>query len=144
MQQQTTINELVTMQGLFTEAIAHIEVDETEPNTGTTNKVWLPIRDSVITRTTRRDEAVVWIIQPAGVHQRIHVADQAPVTVIYRDVDPGRFTGHLPPPQHPQQQPGWHAPAAPPAQAPPAHTPGPPPAAPHRPAAPWNTPPPHP
>ncbi|MEU6071904.1 hypothetical protein ABZ864_47675 [Streptomyces sp. NPDC047082] len=133
MQTQTTINELPTMQTLFS-AVDHITVPETHPDTGNTQEVTLP--PPIIRRTERRDGTPVWILTPPGYPERIFVADQAPVTVYFKDVDPGRFTGHLPPqPQpQPQQAPStWQQPTTAPAAAPA------PPAAPHqRPAAPWT------
>ncbi|MEV6653969.1 hypothetical protein [Streptomyces sp. NPDC051219] len=121
MQYQTTINELFDMQGLFS-VVDHIKVPETDPSTGITEEVVLP--PPLIRRSTRRGDTVVWILTPPGLHERIFVADRAAVTVYFKDVDPGRFTGHLPPQAAPQQ-----APAAWPQQ----------PAAPQRrPAAPWT------
>ncbi|MFE7777733.1 hypothetical protein ACFU5O_28305 [Streptomyces sp. NPDC057445] len=153
MQHQTTINELFNMQGLFS-TVDHIKVPETDPNTGTCEEVILP--PPLIRRTVRRDATVVWVLTPPGIHERIFVADQAPVTVYYRDVDPGRFTSPHPPQQAAPQQappaptawqqqqpaPAHQAPAhqAPAHQAPaPGHYPAPQPAAtPQRPAAPWT------
>ncbi|MFG3207378.1 hypothetical protein [Streptomyces sp. NPDC048192] len=141
MQHETTVNELARVQGLFS-TVDHITVPETDPNTGITNEVTLP--PPLIRRTKRRDDTTWWILTPPGIHERIIVADHAPVTVYLKDVDPGRFTGHLPPQQpatYPaqqqppaawQQQPTTHpAPPQPTATAQPA-------AAPHRPAAPWT------
>lgn len=82
----------------------------------------------------------MWILTPPGIHERIFVADQAPITVYLKDADPGRFTGHVPqqttaphqttaPAPWPQQQPA----AYPPQQ----QAPAPQAAAPQRPAAPW-------
>lgn len=131
MKHETTINELAGFAGLFS-IVDHITVPETDPNTDITEEVTLP--PPLIRRSRRRDDTVVWILTPPGVNERIFVADQAPVTVYLKDVDPGRFTGHIPT-QAPAQQP---APAAYPAQhqAPAAHQPA---AAPQRPAAPWST-----
>ncbi|WP_330342641.1 hypothetical protein [Streptomyces sp. NBC_00557] len=146
MQHETTINELARVQGLFS-TVDHITVPETDPNTGITEEVTLP--PPLIRRTRRRDGSTWWILTPPGIHERIIVADQAPVTVYLKDVDPGRFTGHLPPQQpapHPtQQQPQapttWQPqPATYPAQQQPPATQPPTaqaPAAPQRPAAPW-------
>ncbi|KNE81401.1 hypothetical protein AB0B04_18775 [Streptomyces xinghaiensis] len=144
MRHETTINQLPEFQGLFT-VVDHITVSETDPNTGTTEEVTLP--PPLIRRTERRDGTIWWVLTPPGVHERIFVTDQAPVTVYFKDVDPGRFTGHLPP-QNPAQQsppaanwphPAAQQPAAYPAQPPAAPQPA---AAPRRPAAPWNTQPP--
>ncbi|MFF3959674.1 hypothetical protein ACFYY1_41870 [Streptomyces sp. NPDC001890] len=141
MKHETTINELATFAGLFS-VVDHITVPETHPDTDITEEVTLP--PPLIRRSQRRDGTVVWILIPPGIHERIFVADQATVTVYLKDVDPGRFTGHVPhqqaaPAQQPaapatwQQQPA--APAAYPAQQ---QAPTPQPAAPHRPAAPWT------
>jgi len=139
---ETTINELAQYPGLFS-VVDHITVPETNPDTDITEEVTLP--PPLIRRTQRRDDTTWWILTPPGVHERIMVADQAPVTVYLKDVDPGRFTGHVPPQQAPaaqhsaapatwQQQPA--APAAYPAQQQPA--PAAQPATPQRPAAPWS------
>ncbi|MFF1680736.1 hypothetical protein ACFVYG_32450 [Streptomyces sp. NPDC058256] len=133
---ETTINELAQFAGLFS-VVDHITVPETDPSTGITEEVTLP--PPLIRRTQRRDETVVWILTPPGVHERIFVADRAPVTVYLKDIDPGRFTSPLPP-QTPIQQKApatWQQqPATYPAQQAPA---APQPAAPQRPAAPWST-----
>ncbi|WP_327411210.1 hypothetical protein OG458_42325 (plasmid) [Streptomyces sp. NBC_01281] len=163
MKHETTINELAGIAGLFS-TVDHITVPETDPNTGTTEEVTLP--PPLIRRARRRNEDV-WVLSPPGIHERIYVADQAPVTVYFKDVDPGRFTGHIPqhqtaPAQQPapvqyQAAPAQHpAPAAQPAPAAPVtwqQQPAPQPvgypvqqpaptaqqpAAPHRPAAPWS------
>ena len=80
----------------------------------------------------------MWILRAPGIDERVFVADQATVTVYFKDVDPGRFTGHLPPQAAPQQQyPGaWQQqPTTPaPQTAPAAQQP----AAPQRHAAPWT------
>ena len=149
MQHQTTINELSGIQGLFS-AVDHITVPETNPDTGITEQVVLP--PPLIRRTTRRDGTIVWILTPPGIHERIIVADQAPVTVYLKDIDPGRFTGYVQPqpgarPPTPAQAAPQQAPAAwpqpAPAQQPPAPGTYPPQqtAAPQRPAAPWTQPP---
>ena len=96
MKHETTINELAGFAGLFS-VVDHITVPETNPDTDITEEVTLP--PPLIRRTQRRDDTIVWILTPPGVHERIFVADQAPVTVYLKDVDPGRFTGHVPP-QH--------------------------------------------
>ncbi|MFI6278046.1 hypothetical protein [Streptomyces sp. NPDC050988] len=125
MKHETTINELAQYPGLFS-VVDHITVPETNPDTDTTEEVTLP--PPLIRRTRRRDDTIVWILTPPGVHERIFVADQAPVTVYLKDVDPGRFTGHVPQqaaaPATWQQQPATY-----PAQQP---------ATPQRPAAPWS------
>lgn len=94
MKHETTINELAAYAGLF-HAVDHITVPETNPDTDITEEVTLP--PPLIRRTQRRDDTVVWILTPPGIHERIFVRDQAPVTVYLKDVDPGRFTGHVPP-----------------------------------------------
>lgn len=123
MRHETTINELAQYAGLFS-VVDHITVPETDPNTGTTEEVTLP--PPLIRRTQRRDDTIVWILTPPGIHERIFVADQATVIVYLKDVDPGRFTGHIPQ----QQPPAW--------QQPPTAYPAQQPAAPQRPAAPWT------
>ncbi|MFD5079524.1 hypothetical protein [Streptomyces sp. NPDC058371] len=138
MKHETTINELAQFAGLFS-VVDHITVSETDPNTDITEEVTLE-PPPLIRRTKRRDGTIVWILTPPGVHERIFVADRAPVTVYLKDVDPGRFTGHIPPQQAPfQQQPAaaaWQQqPAAYPAQQ---QAPAPQPTAPHRAAAPWS------
>ncbi|MFH8260534.1 hypothetical protein [Streptomyces roseolus] len=137
MKHETTINELAAYAGLFS-TVDHITVPETNPDTDITEEVTLP--PPLIRRTQRRDDTIWWILTPPGIHERIIVADQAPVTVYLKDVDPGRFTGHTPqqataPAAWPQQQPP--APAAYPAQQ---QAPAPQPAAPQRSAAPWSNP----
>jgi hypothetical protein len=137
---ETTINELTQYAGLFS-VVDHITVRETDPNTDITEEVTLP--PPLIRRAQRRDDTIVWILTPPGVHERIFVADQAPVTVYLKDVDPGRFTGHVPQQQAPAQQAAapatWQqqpaAPATYPAQQ---QAPAPQPATPQRPAAPWS------
>ena len=143
MKHETTINELAQYPGLFS-VVDHITVPETDPNTSITEEVTLP--PPLIRRTQRRDDTIVWILTPPGVNERIFVADQAPVTVYLKDIDPGRFTGHVPQ-QHAawQQQPApAPAPAAWQQPPPPATYPAqqqapaaPQPATPQRPAAPW-------
>ncbi|WP_331731951.1 hypothetical protein OG613_49135 (plasmid) [Streptomyces sp. NBC_00015] len=140
MKHETTINELAQYPGLFS-VVDHITVPETNPDTDITEEVTLP-PPSLIRRTLRRDDTAWWILTPPGVHERIFVADQAPVTVYLKDVDPNRFTGHIP-----QQAPAPQPAAAPAAwQQQPATYPAPQQqatAAPQRPAAPWtNQPPP--
>ncbi|MFH0245903.1 hypothetical protein ACGRHY_26610 [Streptomyces sp. HK10] len=141
MKHETTINELAAYAGLFS-TVDHITVPETHPDTDITEEVTLP--PPLIRRTQRRDDTVVWILTPPGIHERIFVADQAPVTVYLKDVDPGRFTGHVPqqaaapqqttaPAAWPQQQAA--APVAYPAQQ---QAPAPQAAAPQRSAAPWS------
>ncbi|MET8816392.1 hypothetical protein ABZW47_30880 [Streptomyces sp. NPDC004549] len=142
MKHETTINELAQFAGLFS-VVDHITVPETDPNTDITEEVTLP--PPLIRRTQRRDDTVVWILTPPGINERIFVADQATVTVYLKDVDPGRFTGHVPQHQVPARQPAaaaptaWQqqptAPAAYPAQQPAPAAPQP--AAPQRAAAPW-------
>ncbi|MGC5266663.1 hypothetical protein ACPXCO_37250 [Streptomyces cyaneofuscatus] len=140
MKHETTINELAQYAGLFS-VVDHITVPETNPDTDITEEVTLP--PPLIRRTQRRDDTIVWILSPPGIHERIFVADQAPVTVYLKDVDPGRFTGHIPQQQAPVQQTAapatWQqqpaAPAYPAQQQAPA---APQPATPQRPAAPWS------
>ncbi|MFE5189873.1 hypothetical protein [Streptomyces sp. NPDC056628] len=93
MRYDTTINELAAYAGLFS-TVNHITVPETNPDTGITEEVTLP--PPLIRRTQRRDDTVVWVLTPPGIHERIFVADRATVTVYLKDVDPGRFTGHTP------------------------------------------------
>ncbi|WP_372412236.1 hypothetical protein [Streptomyces luteireticuli] len=102
MKQETTINELAQYTGLFS-TVDHITVLETDPNTGITEEVTLP--PPLIRRSQRRDDTIVWILTPPGVHERIFVADQAPVTVYLKDTTPTHPTGHTPqqPPAAPQQ-----------------------------------------
>ncbi|MFI1701419.1 hypothetical protein ACH419_36440 [Streptomyces bobili] len=143
MKHQTTINELPQYPGLFS-IVDHITVSETNPDTDITEEVTLP--PPLIRRTRRRDDTTWWILIPPGIHERIIVADQAPVTVYLKDVDPGRFTGYIPqqqqaPAQQPATTPGaWQQQPTPhPAQ----HAPAPQPVTPQRPTAPWtNQPPP--
>ncbi|MFE0452848.1 hypothetical protein ACFW2D_16480 [Streptomyces sp. NPDC058914] len=92
MKHETTINELAQFAGLFS-VVDHITVPETNPDTGIIEEVTLP--PPLIRRTQRRDDTIMWILTPPGVHERIFVADQGPVTVYLKDVDPGRFTGHV-------------------------------------------------
>ncbi|WP_129291916.1 hypothetical protein [Streptomyces lydicus] len=147
MRHQTTINELAQIQGLFS-VVDHITVEQHDSSTDTTEEVTLP--PPLIRRTQRRDDTTVWILTPPGIHERIFVDDEAPVTVYFKDVDPHRFTGHVPP-QTPVQQPPvqqppatWQpqpAPAQPHPTYPPQHPPAQQPAAPQRPtrpAAPWT------
>ncbi|WP_234329576.1 hypothetical protein, partial [Streptomyces sp. NRRL S-1896] len=117
MKHETTINELAQFTGLFS-TVDHITVPETNPDTDITEEVTLP--PPLIRRTHRRDGTTWWILTPPGIHERIIVADQATITVYLKDVDPHRFTGHLPTPQAttPQQ-------AAAPAAWQPQHTPTP-------------------
>ncbi|MER7000705.1 hypothetical protein [Streptomyces sp. NPDC000410] len=151
MKHETTINELAQYPGLFS-AVDHITVPETNPDTDITEEVTLP--PPLIRRTQRRDDTIWWVLTPPGIHERIFVADQAPVTVYLKDIDPSPFTGHIPPPQAAapqapapaawQQQAAapaaWQQPqAAAPAAYPPQHqAPAPQAAAPQRPAAPWS------
>ncbi|KUL78899.1 hypothetical protein, partial [Streptomyces sp. NRRL WC-3605] len=107
MRHETTINELAAYAGLFS-TVDHITVPETNPDTGITEEVTLP--PPLIRRTQRRDDTVVWVLTPPGIHERIFVADRATVTVYLKDVDPGRFTGHAP--QHPPAQAAVPPPAA--------------------------------
>ena len=141
MKHETTINELAQFAGLFS-VVDHITVPETNPDTDITEEVTLP--PPLIRRTQRRDDTIWWILTPPGIHERIIVADQARVTVYLKDVDPGRFTGHVPPHQAAPQQAAtpaaWQqqqatAPAAYPAQQ---QAPAPQAAAPQRAAAPWT------
>ncbi|MFF8618816.1 hypothetical protein [Streptomyces sp. NPDC015350] len=142
MKHETTINELAQFAGLFS-TVDHITVPETHPDTDITEEVTLP--PPLIRRTQRRDDTIVWILTPPGIHERIIVADQATITVYLKDAEPGRFTGHVPQYQAPTPQPAatapttWQQPAAPaayPAQQPAPTAPQP--AAPQRPAAPWS------
>ncbi|MFF8478697.1 hypothetical protein [Streptomyces sp. NPDC015414] len=140
MRHETTINQLAQFAGLFS-VVDHITVPETNPDTGITEEVTLP--PPLIRRTQRRDDTTWWVLTPPGIHERIIVADHAPVTVYLKDVDPHRFTGHLPP-QAPPQQPAaaptaWQQPqtTAPAAYPPQPQAPAPQ-AAPQRPAAPWS------
>ncbi|MFJ5951416.1 hypothetical protein [Streptomyces noursei] len=142
MKHETTINELAQFAGLFS-VVDHITVPETNPDTDITEEVTLP--PPLIRRTQRRDDTVMWILTPPGVHERIFVADQAPVTVYLKDVDPGRFTGHVPQhqaaaPRQPAAPAAWQQQqaAAPTAYPPQQQAPTPQAAAPQRPAAPWS------
>ncbi|MFJ9580888.1 hypothetical protein ACIRQF_31425 [Streptomyces sp. NPDC101191] len=132
MKHETTINELAQYPGLFS-VVDHITVPETNPDTDITEEVTLP--PPLIRRTLRRDDTTWWILTPPGVHERIIVADQAPVTVYLKDVDPGRFTGHVPPQQSAAPATWQQQPAAYPAQQ---QAPAAQPATPQRPAAPWS------
>ncbi|MFB7836196.1 hypothetical protein [Streptomyces sp. NPDC056056] len=144
MQHQTTINDLAGLDGLFT-LVDHITVPETDPATGITEEVTLP--PPLIRTRTLRDDTVVFVLTPPGIHERIHVADGAPVTVYYRApapaVAPGQHTAPAAPvardalaapQQHtapwPQQQ---TAPQTQPQTQAPQQA-----AAPRRPAAPWQ------
>jgi hypothetical protein len=138
---ETTINELAAYAGLFS-TVDHITVPETNPDTDITEEVTLP--PPLIRRTQRRDDTIWWILTPPGIHERIIVADQATVTVYLKDVDPGRFTGHVPPAQATPQQatapaawPQQQA-AAPAAYPPQQQAPAPQAATPQRSAAPWS------
>ncbi|MFI9771895.1 hypothetical protein ACIHJG_34275 [Streptomyces sp. NPDC052415] len=141
MRHKTTINELAQFAGLFS-VVDHITVPETNPDTDITEEVTLP--PPLIRRTQRRDDTIWWILTPPGIHERIIVADQATVTVYLKDIDPGRFTGHIPPTQAaaphtatpaawPQQQTAAPTPYPPQQQAPAPQT-----TTPQRPAAPWS------
>ncbi|MFD6470517.1 hypothetical protein [Streptomyces goshikiensis] len=137
MQHQTTINDLAALEGLFT-LVDRITVPETDPATGITEEVTLP--PPLIRTRTQRDDTVVYVLTPPGIHERIHVADGAPVTVYYRTPAPAPASA-----QH-------SAPTAPYQAAPPQHSepwpqptdtqgqpPAPQPAAtPRRPTAPWQ------
>ncbi|MEU5241681.1 hypothetical protein ACH4UR_35825 [Streptomyces lydicus] len=145
MRHQTTINELAQIQGLFTN-VDHITVEQHDSNTDITEEVTLP--PPLIRRTQRRDDTIVWILTPPGIHERIFVDDQAPVTVYFKDIDPHRFTGHVPPQAAVQQPPATWQPqpapaqpqaAYPPQQQPPTAQQPAPPQRPTRPAAPWTT-----
>ncbi|MER6452763.1 hypothetical protein ABT270_09060 [Streptomyces sp900105245] len=139
MQHETTINELAQYPHLFSN-VDHITVHETNPDTDITQEVTLP--PPLIRRTRRRDDTTWFILTPPGIHERIIVADQTPVTVYLKDVDPHRPTGYVPPhTTAPQQPTAWQPqPTAPGAYpAPPQAAPAPQPAAPQRPAAPWTT-----
>ncbi|MER5888045.1 hypothetical protein ABT160_29860 [Streptomyces sp. NPDC001941] len=132
MQHETTINQLATYPGLFS-TVDHITVHETHPDTGLTEEVTLP--PPLIRRTQRRDNTVLWVLTPPGIHERIFVADQAPVTVYLTPTHPAPQPPPTPPP---------HTPPAPwPAQhttPPAAHHPTPQPPTPQRTAAPWTNP----
>ncbi|WP_257891012.1 hypothetical protein [Streptomyces griseus] len=137
MEHETTINELARYAALF-DRVDHITVTETNPDTGTTEEVTLP--PPLIRRTQRRDDSIWWILTPPGIHERIIVADQATVTVYLKDIDPARFTGHLPPtPAAPPQPPtAWPQQSTP---YPPLQAPAPPTTTPHtrqRAPAPWS------
>ncbi|MFD8900535.1 hypothetical protein [Streptomyces ardesiacus] len=140
MKHETTINELAQFAGLFS-VVDHITVPETNPDTDITEEVTLP--PPLIRRTQRRDETIWWILTPPGIHERIIVADQATVTVYLKDVDPGRFTGHVPPAQAATPQAtspaAWPQQTAAPATYPPQQqAPAPQTAAPQRSAPPWS------
>ncbi|MGW6202105.1 hypothetical protein ACWF9B_00395 [Streptomyces sp. NPDC055089] len=144
MKHETTINELAQYAGLFS-VVDHITVPETNQDTEVTEEVTLP--PPLIRRTQRRDDTIVWILTPPGIHERIFVADQAPITVYLKDVDPGRLTGHVSPQQTPtpqqtapanwQQQPAPYPTQQIPAQQAPVQQQ--PATTPQRPAAPWST-----
>ncbi|MFF8430997.1 hypothetical protein ACF07Y_38865 [Streptomyces sp. NPDC016566] len=140
MKHETTINELAQYPGLFSN-VDHITVHETDPNTDITEEVTLP--PPAIRRTRRRDDTIWFVLTPPGIHERVIVADQAPVTVYLKDVDPGRPTGYAPPHTTAPQQPApttWQPqPAAPDAYSAPYQAPAPQTAAPQRPPAPWTT-----
>ncbi|MFE4304823.1 hypothetical protein ACFRR6_01905 [Streptomyces sp. NPDC056891] len=138
MQHQTTINDLAALDGLFT-LVDRITVPETDPSTGITEEVTLP--PPLIRTRTLRDDTVVYVLTPPGIHERIHVADGAPVTVYYRTPAPAPAQHSAPaaaaphqaaPPQHsapwPQQPTDPRGQPQAPQQA----------AAPRRPAAPWQ------
>ncbi|MEV6676236.1 hypothetical protein AB0N09_05115 [Streptomyces erythrochromogenes] len=127
MQHQTTINELATLNGLFT-TVDHITVPETDPSTGITEEVTLP--PPLIRTRTLRDDTVVFVLTPPGIHERIHVADGAPVTIYYRDTAPAAPAV----PAAPQQAAApWPQPAAPQPTAPQQPAPQ------RRPTAPWQS-----
>ncbi|MFD4243653.1 hypothetical protein ACFWP3_18955 [Streptomyces sp. NPDC058525] len=135
MQHQTTINELAALNGLFT-TVDHITVPETDPNTGITEEVTLP--PPLIRTRTLRDDTVVFVLTPPGIHERIHVADGAPVTIYYRDTAPA--SGHHTAPAAPHQSAApqqaaapWPQPTAPQPAAPQQPAPQ------RRPAAPWQS-----
>ncbi|WP_327309713.1 hypothetical protein OG730_41530 (plasmid) [Streptomyces sp. NBC_01298] len=141
MQHQTTINDLAALDGLFT-LVDRITVPETDPSTGITEEVTLP--PPLIRTRTLRDDTVVFVLTPPGIHERIHVADGAPVTVYYRTPAPapapasGQHSAPAAAAPHqaapPQHSAPWPQPTAPQAQ-PQAQQPAP---APRRPAAPWQ------
>ncbi|MGZ2361684.1 hypothetical protein LRE75_34255 [Streptomyces sp. 372A] len=117
MKHKTTINALAEYTGLFS-IVDHITVSETHPDTEITEEISLP--PPLIRRTQHRDGTPVWVLTPPGIHERIFVADQAIVTVYLKEVDPSRFTSHVPPTPNPQPtQAAWQ------------------PTAPQRAAAPW-------
>lgn len=132
MQHQTTINELASLNGLFTD-VDHITVPETDPSTGITEEVTLP--PPLIRRKTLRGDTVVFVLTPPGIHERIHVADGAPVTIYYRNTTPAAPAIPAPPaprdvsaaPQQAAAAP-WPQPVAPQQPAPQ-----------RRPAAPWQS-----
>ncbi|MFF8883941.1 hypothetical protein [Streptomyces flaveolus] len=157
MKHETTINNLAAYPCLFS-AVDHITVPETNPDTGITEEVTLP--PPLIRRTQRRDDTTLWILTPPGIHERIFVADHAPITVYLKDPTPAPqqppaqqqapapqpAAVHQPPAPAPAAPGGWppQQPASPvsyPPQQQPPVTPQP--ATPHRPAAPWPTPQPH-
>ncbi|MFE8940990.1 hypothetical protein ACFYNX_26335 [Streptomyces sp. NPDC007872] len=131
MPHQTTINDLAALDGLFT-LVDRITVPETDPATGITEEVTLP--PPLIRTKTLRDDTVVFVLTPPGIHERIHVADGAPVTVYYRTPSPAAAPAPGPHPaptarDTPQQHAApWTQPTAPQPQA----------AAPRRPTAPWQ------
>ncbi|WP_372411972.1 hypothetical protein [Streptomyces luteireticuli] len=141
MKQETTINELAQYTGLFS-TVDHITVLETDPNTGITEEVTLP--PPLIRRSQRRDDTIVWILTPPGVHERIFGPDRAPATGSLQAATPTHPTGHTPqqPPAAPQQPApaAWQQHPAYPAQQP-QQAPAPQSAAPQRPPAPWANPP---
>ncbi|MEU6104503.1 hypothetical protein [Streptomyces flaveolus] len=163
MKHETTINELAAFAGLFS-AVDHITVPETNPDTNITEEVTLP--PPLIRRTQRRDDTTMWILTPPGIHERIFVADHAPITVYLKepapapqqapaqhqaavqqqDPAPQQAAVHQPPAPAPAAPGGWppQQPASP-VSYPPHHQPPtvPQPATPHRPAAPWTTQQPH-
>ncbi|MFC5905208.1 hypothetical protein, partial [Streptomyces zhihengii] len=105
MRHETTIDQLTQFAGLFT-TIDHITVPETNPDTGITEEVTLP--PPLIRRTQRRDDTIWWILTPPGIHERIFVADQAPITVYLKNTNPAPTTNsHHPPPQTTAPQTTW-------------------------------------
>ncbi|MER7195761.1 hypothetical protein [Streptomyces flaveolus] len=147
MKHETTINELAAFAGLFS-AVDHITVPETNPDTNITEEVTLP--PPLIRRTQRRDDTTMWILTPPGIHERIFVADHAPITVYLKEPAPApaqqhQAAVHQPPAPAPAAPGGWPPqPAAPVAYPPQQQAPvTPQPATPHRPAAPWTTQQPH-
>ncbi|WP_225648883.1 hypothetical protein, partial [Streptomyces solaniscabiei] len=91
MKHETTINELAAFAGLFS-AVDHITVPETNPDTNITEEVTLP--PPLIRRTQRRDDTTLWILTPPGIHERIFVADHAPITVYLKDPTPAPAQQH--------------------------------------------------
>ncbi|MFJ5635250.1 hypothetical protein ACIQF5_21765 [Streptomyces goshikiensis] len=100
MPHQTTINDLAALDGLFT-LVDRITVPETDPATGITEEVTLP--PPLIRTRTQRDDTVVYVLTPPGIHERIHVADGAPVTVYYRTPTPAAAPGQHTAPAAPHQ-----------------------------------------